>query len=75
MGWGWWVVAGVLGLWLVILLATAGSRRPVSPLEAKGQGLPKFDTTAADAFRKRHDVRAAKPSAPAPPRLNQAQRE
>lgn len=75
MKWLWLVVAGAIGLWLVILLAVSGGDEPSSPPGAtpKGEGVPK-QYERAGVFSKRPELRSSRPSsAPVPLRVDQGQ--
>lgn len=84
--WLWLAVAGALGVWLVILLATSGRggagtapgpERAGSPLrerlEAAESSQKPFDRKAADAFTQRQQARARRPSPTPPLRVDQGQ--
>ena len=66
----WLGMAGLLGVWLIIMLATSGdgaARRP-DPVRTVPKG---FDERAAAAFQRREPVREVGSSAHVPPGIDQ----
>jgi hypothetical protein len=84
--WLWLVVAGALGVWLIVLLVTSGrdgAGKAAGPeragsklrerLEAAESSQKPFDARALETFTQRQDTRARRSSTPPPLRLDHGQ--